>query len=192
MSALEETHRLSAYVLHLLSTDGKQEFKQLFDQVMNEFANSIIKMTAMDHPVKHSSIMMVDQDEQVLRIVGSNGLPVGSGRRTFRKGKCFAGDIWETGRASVCDDVLQDRRFQDLECRPSATYRGILGVPVIGIDEDVMGAMFVQSRDAKAFAPKRDVAVVSYLAQLLAICFSEHRRRTDAETSPGRRVGQFT
>lgn len=174
--ALQEMYRLLGYVQALLSCEVS-EYPEEFRRAMDEVATTLVRVTSDKGNDTYSSIMMVNPESALLEIVGSNGLSHESRSRTFRKGQGFAGWIWERGQPDVCPDIAQDGRFEAPDCKPSGPYRSIIGLPILDSGQEVIGALFVQSRRTASFHPSRDTAVLSYFAKLLAICITDKTRR---------------
>ena len=177
ISVHEEMFRILGHVLVLLNLKTSDDYQAQFKYLMDELSNSVTKVTVDRVSDKYSSLMIVDIARNVMRIAGSNGLSHESRRREFRMGQGFAGWIWEQKRSDVCDDVVTDDRFHQEGCAPSGQYRSIVGVPVMGVNREVVGALFVQSRRAGVFDRERDPAILLHFARLISICGADYFRR---------------
>ncbi len=183
--ATEELYKLLGHVLALVCCVDQESYLREYTSVMNEFANTLTKLTIDQVNDKYSSIMAIVGDSMV--IVGSHGLNHDSKKKTFTRGQGLAGWIWENGQPAICRDVNEDERFRQTGCHPSGLYRSIIGVPVFDCDKAVIGALFVQSRRPNVFV-EEDLAMLSYCAVLLAIIFTNHMLRgkiiSDAQSNP--------
>ena len=171
LSILKDLERLMEHIMVLIAgplSDRKE------DKFLREVVSAVARLPyAQGIQTKEKvscSVMKVEED--VLKIVECVGLKSGSEKKTFRLGQGFAGRIWESREPDVCNDVNDDVRFNDEGCKPSGVYKSIIGIPILGVGGEALGALFVQCSCTNAFDLSKDGAMLAYYSGLLSLAFA--------------------
>lgn len=126
------------------------------------------------------SLMLFDDDKQMLRIRYAVGLPEEVvARATARPGEGVAGAVAESGQPLLIEDITQDPRFQPRD-RPDDqkpdkyTTHSLLSVPLL-IGTEVVGVLNVNNKSENAVFTAHDLANLTMLASQAAVSIENAR-----------------
>lgn len=132
------------------------------------FHDAIVDCICRTLGVEKCSLLLVDPDQDTLRIVAARGIDEDAKKKTrVRRGEGVSGYVLETGKPLLVPDIEADGRFKARD--PEGYYtRSLLSVPFL-VRGEVRGVLNVNNkRDRTPFGPQ-DRRILSILASQVAI-----------------------
>lgn len=128
-------------------------------------------ITVLEKDQSDKSISLFQVQEDRLRIIESVRINAESiAKRSFKKGRGFAGYIWHTQKPEIVNEIEpDDERFKDFQVQASP-IGSILGIPLI-VDEQILGVLCLQSEAANGFnhADLRTVEFYSRMCTMILL-----------------------
>ncbi|MBN2057972.1 MAG: GGDEF domain-containing protein [Candidatus Saganbacteria bacterium] len=154
-AAIDKLHRA------LSETDALEEmFKVALDNLPSVY------MRNGETYVARSSIMLLDEPRNVLRVVDQRGLASKTAKRECETGKGIAGHVFVSGQPLLVENAEADQVFQSMPERNKVTRGSFMCVP-IRFKDRTYGVMNVRSEFIKAFT-EADLKHLIRIADFLA------------------------
>ncbi|RTZ92833.1 MAG: hypothetical protein DSY81_01100 [Bacillota bacterium] len=146
--------------------------------------------------------LLITQDPRGDRLEAGAGWSAQEEDLTFSR--TIVEQTMQGGSSILCEDALDDPRFRSSESLRGIQVLTLLSVPLRAVDE-VIGALYIERRDARHLFNERDQAFVEALAETIAPAvrtalihqghvreLRELRSKTEATSRMGRIIGHST
>lgn len=160
--------------LYAETQDKLAELKVLYDvavaanreESVDQLLERAIERLCVDLGITHASVMLFDQDQQVLRVRAIRGYKPGAEGVVLRLGEGVIGTVAETGRPLLIPDVRAEPRYVEVD----PDVRSELSVPIM-LGSQAIGVLDVQSMKGAAFT-ENDLRLLSTMAGQIAAIIS--------------------
>jgi response regulator RpfG family c-di-GMP phosphodiesterase len=151
---------------------------------LEDVVNSVVNFIADFMFSKRVSIMLLDEKGEYLTIRGHIGLDEGIARKTrIRKGEAIAGQVLETGKAKIVDDISSIKAESDRY----SEYKSFISFPLMQVPlratNQSLGIINVTNRFGDQPFTKEDLENLDFIADTASVAINNQLKSIELEKS---------